>query len=216
MPPGASWPRPGVSETPRSGGHQDVGAALGPFEHPLTSASGSRAGHSGTGREDGAWRSPEPSSLADEIDHLRNALARAHVGEDEGPLAAHPLGVALHDAQIGADQRRKIDLVDHQQIGAGDAGASFPRDLVAGGDVDDVDREVGEFGAEGGGQVVAPDSMKIRSSSGNARRICSTAARLIEASSRIAICGQPPVSTPTMRSGESAPLRIRNSASSRV
>ena len=36
-------------------------------------------------------------------------------------------------------------------------------------------------------------------------RISSIAARLIEASSRIAVCGQPPVSTPMMRSGGSAP-----------
>ena len=35
-------------------------------------------------------------------------------------------------------------------------------------------------------------------------------------SSRIAACGQPPVSTARMRSGESASLRMRNSASSRV
>ena len=37
-----------------------------------------------------------------------------------------------------------------------------------------------------------------------------------EMSSRIAACGQPPVSTPTMRSGVRALWRMRNSASSRV
>jgi hypothetical protein len=31
-------------------------------------------------------------------------------------------------------------LVDHQEVGAGDAGAALTRDLVAGGNVDHVDR----------------------------------------------------------------------------
>ena len=34
-------------------------------------------------------------------------------------------------------------------------GPALPRDLLAAGDVDDVDGEVGELGAEGGGEVVA-------------------------------------------------------------
>src|SRR5207245_2222093 len=61
-----------------------------------------------------------------------------------------------------------------------------------------------------------PDSIRIRSRPGNNRLISATAARFIEASSRIAVCGQPPVSTPRMRSGGRAPLRVRYSASSRV
>src|SRR5262249_30073570 len=44
----------------------------------------------------------------------------------------------------------------------------------------------------------------------------STASKLIEASSRIAVCGHPPVSTPAMRSADSALLRTRNSMSSLV
>jgi hypothetical protein len=58
--------------------------------------------------------------------------------------------------------------------------------------------------------------MNISSRSGKRRFICSTAARLIDASSRIAVCGQPPVSTPMIRSGARAPERVRNSASSLV
>ena len=50
---------------------------------------------------------------------------------------------------------REIGLVDDQQIGPGDAGAALARDLVAAGDVDHVERQVGQLGAEGGGQVVA-------------------------------------------------------------
>ena len=47
-----------------------------------------------------------------------------------------------------------VDFVDDQQVGFCDAGAAFAGDFVAGGDVDDVEGEVRQFGAEGGGEVV--------------------------------------------------------------
>ncbi len=72
-----------------------------------------------------------------------------------GRSAAHFFGVALHDFERGADIRRQIDLVDHQQVRARDAGPAFGRNLVAGGDVDDVDGEIGEFGRKRRGQIVA-------------------------------------------------------------
>src|SRR5271165_4474735 len=50
-----------------------------------------------------------------------------------------------------------------------------------------------------------PDSIRTRSRSGNFFCICATAARLMEASSRMAVCGQPPVSTPSIRSAGRAP-----------
>jgi hypothetical protein len=61
-----------------------------------------------------------------------------------------------------------------------------------------------------------PDSTKTIVEAGKRALSRSTASRLIEASSRIAVCGQPPVSTPMMRSGGSASLRTRNWASSAV
>jgi hypothetical protein len=61
-----------------------------------------------------------------------------------------------------------------------------------------------------------PDSTNSSSSCGNLPHMSSTAARLIDASSRIAVCGQPPVSTPVMRSIGSAPDLVRNLASSLV
>ena len=51
--------------------------------------------------------------------------------------------------------RGEIDLVDHQQVGTGDAGAAFARDFLALRHVDHVDRDVGELRAEGGGEIVA-------------------------------------------------------------
>ena len=45
-------------------------------------------------------------------------------------------------------------------------GSAFARDLVAGGDVDDVDRQIGELGGKGRGEVVAAqldqDQIEIR------------------------------------------------------
>jgi hypothetical protein len=64
-------------------------------------------------------------------------------------------GVGLHHRQIGAHMRGQIGLVDDKQVAFGDAGAAFARDFFASGDVNHVNGQVREFGAEGGGQVVA-------------------------------------------------------------
>ena len=82
-------------------------------------------------------------------------LALAQVGHHERARAAHSLGVALHDIERGAHIRREIDLVDHQEIGAGDAGPALGRDLIAGCDIDDVDREIGKLRRERRRQIVA-------------------------------------------------------------
>ena len=72
-----------------------------------------------------------------------------------GRDAAHLLGVALHHLERGADIGREIDLVDDQEIGARDAGPALRRNLVAGRDVDDIDREIGKLRRECRGQIVA-------------------------------------------------------------
>src|SRR6266700_4107708 len=56
-----------------------------------------------------------------------------------------------------------------------------------------------------------PLSKKRISSRGNRSFMRSTASKLIDASSRIAVCGHPPVSTPMIRSEVKASLRTRNS-----
>ncbi|KEH11242.1 hypothetical protein GY14_01165 [Delftia tsuruhatensis] len=61
-----------------------------------------------------------------------------------------------------------------------------------------------------------PLSMKTMSASGNWRSMRSTASRLMEASSRMAVCGQPPVSTPMMRSGGRASATVSRRWSSLV
>ena len=62
-------------------------------------------------------------------------------GEQERAVAAHAPRVPLHDLERGADMRRQVRLVDDQQVGASDRRAALARDLLAGGDVDDIDRQ---------------------------------------------------------------------------
>src|SRR5262245_25327563 len=96
----------------------------------------------------------QPALLLDETRDLLDAVARAQVGEDEGARAAHALCLALHRLERGADIGGEIDLVDHEEVRAGDAWPAFRGDLVARGDVDDVDGEVGKLRRESCGEIV--------------------------------------------------------------
>lgn len=84
-----------------------------------------------------------------------DADALLHLGEDGRAALAHLAGVALHDAEVGADGVGEVGLVDDEEVALGDAGAALAGDLVAAADVDDVDDEVGELAAVVGGEVVA-------------------------------------------------------------
>ena len=97
----------------------------------------------------------EQAARLDERDDVGQALPGLQVGEHERPLAAHPARVAVHHLERRADHRREVDLVDDQQVRARDARPALARDLVARRDVDHVEREVGQLGAERRGEVVA-------------------------------------------------------------
>ena len=94
-------------------------------------------------------------SCSSDAHDLGDALAGPAVGEHERLAVAHQRRVALHDLEAGADVRREVGLVDDQDVRLRDARAVLARDLVAGGDVDDVDEVVDEGRAEGQRQVVA-------------------------------------------------------------
>src|ERR1043166_9265091 len=68
--------------------------------------------------------------------------------KNDGAAAAHGMGVTLHHAQIGPDSLRQIRFVDDEQVGLGDAGAAFARNLITAGNINDV-------GAEVGGKIIA-------------------------------------------------------------
>src|SRR5918994_6524456 len=97
----------------------------------------------------------KPARLLDEARYRLDALARTQVREHEGSGAPHSRGILLHDGKARADMRREVDLVDDEEIGAGDARPALARDLLAARYVDDVDREIGELRREGGGEIVA-------------------------------------------------------------
>ena len=58
-------------------------------------------------------------------------------------------------AEVGADVRGQVGLVDDEQVGGGDAGAALAGDVVAARDVDDEDLRVDQALGEGRGEVVA-------------------------------------------------------------
>src|SRR4051794_21036794 len=88
------------------------------------------------------------SPCLDEGHYLVEALPGLEVREHERTIAAHLARVAIHDLERRTDMRREVDLVDDEEIALHDAGAALARDLVPGRDVDDVQREIGELGAE--------------------------------------------------------------------
>src|SRR6266853_3874381 len=120
---------------------------------PHSSAAGRIAGGARSSRS----RSTQlkPALRYEEINDPVGPFAGFEVGEDEGSVAAHPTSVAVHDFEAGTDQRGEVDLVDDEEVGTGDPRSPFARNLVAGRDVDHVDRQIGELGREGRGKVVA-------------------------------------------------------------
>src|SRR5579883_2457635 len=91
----------------------------------------------------------------DKIGDLGHALVLLEIGEKERARPAHLAGVAIHHVEARPHQRCQIDLVDHEEIGARDPRPSLARNLVAGGDVDHIDREIREFRTERRRKIVA-------------------------------------------------------------
>jgi len=100
----------------------------------------------------------------DQVDRLFDADAVLHHGAHHRPALAHPLGLELHQVDVGAHGARQVALVDDEQIGARDAGPALARHLVAARNVDDVDDEVGQLARVVGGQIVAAalDQQQVR------------------------------------------------------
>ena len=84
-----------------------------------------------------------------------DVMARHAVGEEEGPVAAHEPGVALHDFEAGPHVGREVFLVDDEDIRLADARPALAGDLVPSGHVDNVDEKIRQCGTERKGQVIA-------------------------------------------------------------
>src|ERR1700722_608495 len=97
----------------------------------------------------------QPAFSDNELDDLIDTFPGFQIGEDKTPFAAHAFSVAVHHLEARADQRRQIDLVDDQQVGSGNPRAALARDFIAGGDVDHINRQIGELGRKCRGEIVA-------------------------------------------------------------
>src|SRR3569623_3329037 len=86
---------------------------------------------------------------------LVESSTKLEVGEHKWLGAAHAPRIEFHHFQRRADVRREIDFIDYQQIGLGDAGPALARKLVASGDVDHVESQIGQLGTESGAEIVA-------------------------------------------------------------
>ena len=58
----------------------------------------------------------QPAFGLDEANDAIQPLALLQVGHDEGPLAAHALGIRLHLFQGSADMGGQVDLVDDKKV----------------------------------------------------------------------------------------------------
>ena len=142
---------------------------------------------------------------------LVNAFAMLDLGENEGAVAAHFFRVAFHDLEVRADGRREVGFVDDEQIGLGDArpplrGILSPPATSMTWMVKSASSRLKQAA-----RLSPPDSIR-RMSGWNFWWSSSSASRLAEMSSRMAACGQPPVSTARMRSAGKASccgLKIR-------
>jgi hypothetical protein len=97
----------------------------------------------------------EHSALDDKADDSVGACARLEIGEHERLVATHPARIAVHDFERGADHRREVDLVDHQQVGLGDAGPPLRGILSPAATSITYRVKVGELRRERRGEVVA-------------------------------------------------------------
>src|SRR5256885_13694840 len=86
--------------------------------------------------------------------HLVEPLSYLEIRKEIGQVAPHSLAVPIHHGQIGSDMRREIDLVDHQEIGPGNSGTTFARDLITGCHIDHIDDSVRELSAECRSEIV--------------------------------------------------------------
>jgi len=89
------------------------------------------------------------------IDNLIHARTVPDLREDKRAGSAHFPGIALHNAEVRPDGRSQVGLIDDQQVGLRNAGAAFAGNLIASGDVNNINGVIGQFAAEMGGEVVA-------------------------------------------------------------
>ena len=72
-------------------------------------------------------------------DDLIETDTMAHVGEIIRFRAPHSCGISVHDAEVRTNIWCEINFVDYEQWRLGNAWAALARNLIAFGDIDNVD-----------------------------------------------------------------------------
>ena len=98
----------------------------------------------------GLWRlgraKEQPANRLGLGGDLGHACAVSQGAELERTACAHPGGVPLHHAQIGANMGREVSFIDDQHVRAGDRGATLAGDFLTRCHVNDIERDVCQFG----------------------------------------------------------------------
>lgn len=89
-----------------------------------------------------------------EVNNVIHSLTMLHHREDSRAALSHLGRIALHNLQIGTNNLGQIDLVDNQQVRAGDTRSALSGHLVTSSDIDNVDDEIGQLTRVVGGEVV--------------------------------------------------------------
>ena len=154
--------------------------------------------------------------LEDPLAHGRDRRGIGPGERDDRPPVTGRTPLALHPVDVDADIRGEICLVDDEQVGAGDA-----RPTLRTTSPPPATSSTKICASTSAGENVAvrlspPDSTSTRSRGAKSSSRSSTARRFIVTSSRIAVCGQAPVSTARIRAGSSTPAARSIRASSSV
>ena len=91
----------------------------------------------------------------DECNDLVDTRAMAQARKHKRTRSAHARRIDAHDLETGADMGRQVGLVNDEQVRARNTRPALAWNFFAAGDVDHIDRQVRQLGAEGRGQVVA-------------------------------------------------------------
>ena len=104
---------------------------------------------------DSASYGRQSTFLNDEVCDRLDAFAAFQIRKNEWPLAAHSERVRFHDTEIRPYKRSQVDLVDNEKVGARNSRSAFARDLFTFRNVDHIDRQIGQFGAESCRQIIS-------------------------------------------------------------
>ncbi len=89
-----------------------------------------------------------PPGMENLLGNLLNPDTVAHLAKNGESFPAHLAGVPVHNREVRSHGGGQIRFVDHEQVRLRDAGSAFPRDFVTSGNINYVNRVIGQFPAE--------------------------------------------------------------------